>query len=270
MSFRDKEVKQDLNPKFYLSYELDATFPEDWRLEVIINDKGRFELLGRNTDSLIGSTIIDLENRLQGNFRRQTIDALQIYKEYINEILRKESRKEKQDRKLKKEKETLKDEITKHQQTLMNKIPEKPVPVEFRELRHPSKNQAQGIVEMWVEVLSQEEARKTPMARLQQERKDEYEIRLIIWETRDVPILSGKSVDIFVKVQFDPTGWSGGQIEKATDTHYGSTDGRCIFNYRFKFDISTPCEFPRLKFQMYDFGMMNDEAIGESILNLKK
>lgn len=114
MSFRDKEVKQDLNPKFYLSYELDATFPEDWRLEVIINDKGRFELLGRNTDSLIGSTVIDLENRLQGNFRRQTIDALQIYKEYINEILRKESRKEKQDLKLKKEKEALKDEITKH------------------------------------------------------------------------------------------------------------------------------------------------------------
>jgi hypothetical protein len=39
---------------------------------------------------------------------------LQIYKEYINEILRKESRKEKQDLKLKKEKEALKDEITKH------------------------------------------------------------------------------------------------------------------------------------------------------------
>jgi hypothetical protein len=48
----------------------------------------------------------------------------------------------------------------------MNKIPEKPVPVEFRELRHPSKNQAQGIVEMWVEVMTQEEARKTPMTRL--------------------------------------------------------------------------------------------------------
>jgi hypothetical protein len=63
---------------------------------------------------------------------------------------------------------------------------------------------------MWVEVLTKEEARKTPMARLQQERKDEYEIRLIIWETRDVPIINGSSVDIFVKVQFDPTGWSGG------------------------------------------------------------
>lgn len=34
----------------------------------------------------------------------------------------------------------LKDKITKHQQNLMNKIPEKLVPIEFRELRHPSKN----------------------------------------------------------------------------------------------------------------------------------
>jgi hypothetical protein len=34
----------------------------------------------------------------------------------------------------------LKDKITKHQQNLMNKVPEKPVPIEFRELRHPSKN----------------------------------------------------------------------------------------------------------------------------------
>jgi fer-1-like protein 6 len=108
------------------------------------------------------------------------------------------------------------------------------------------------------------------MARLQQERKEEYEIRLIIWETREVPLVNGKSVDIFIKVLFDPTGWAGGLIEKTTDTHYASKDGRGVFNYRFKFDVSTPCEFPRLKFQIFDFGMINDEAIGESILNLKK
>jgi hypothetical protein len=53
---------------------------------------------------------------------------------------------------------------------------------------------------MWVEVLTKEEARKIPMSRLQQERKDEYEIRLIIWETRDVPIVNGNTTDIFVKV----------------------------------------------------------------------
>lgn len=31
---RDKEVRQDLNPKFFRTYEFDANFPEDWKLEV--------------------------------------------------------------------------------------------------------------------------------------------------------------------------------------------------------------------------------------------
>jgi len=30
----DKVIAQDLNPRFYRSYEFDASFPEDWRLEV--------------------------------------------------------------------------------------------------------------------------------------------------------------------------------------------------------------------------------------------
>ena len=144
------------------------------------------------------------------------------------------------------------------------------MPVEFRELRHPLKKQAQGMLEMWVEVLSQEEARRTPMTKLQVQSQEEYEIRLIIWETRDVPLNNGGSVDIYIKVQFDPTGWAGTLVERQTDRHYGSKDGRGVFNYRFKFDVSTPCEFPRLKFQLFDFGMISDESIGESILNLKK
>jgi hypothetical protein len=56
------------------------------------------------------------------------------------------------------------------------------------------------VAEMWIEVLTQEEARKIPMAKLQVQAKDEYEVRLIIWETRDVPLNNGESVDIFVKV----------------------------------------------------------------------
>jgi len=37
------------------------------------------------------------------------------------------------------------------------------IPVEARELTHPSKAQAQGIVEMWAEVLTSEEAPKVPV-----------------------------------------------------------------------------------------------------------
>jgi len=31
---RDKAMDQDLNPQFFRVYELDANFPEDWKLEV--------------------------------------------------------------------------------------------------------------------------------------------------------------------------------------------------------------------------------------------
>lgn len=67
-----------------------------------------------------------------------------------------------------------------------------------------------------------------------------------------MPLNNGETVDVYVRVQFDPTGWSGNLSEKQTDVHYGSKDGRGVFNYRFKFDISIPCEFPRLKFSLYD------------------
>lgn len=31
---RDKEISQDLNPKFYRAYEFDASLPEDWKVEI--------------------------------------------------------------------------------------------------------------------------------------------------------------------------------------------------------------------------------------------
>ena len=61
---RDLDVmEQNINPKYFKIFELDANFPEDWKLEVEIHNKGFMSL----TDSLIGSTVIDLENRLHSN-----------------------------------------------------------------------------------------------------------------------------------------------------------------------------------------------------------
>ena len=65
-----------MNPQFYRSYELDVTFPEDWRLEILIYDKGG--LLG---DNLIGSTVIDLEDRFFGDQLNQSREALEVYRE---------------------------------------------------------------------------------------------------------------------------------------------------------------------------------------------
>jgi hypothetical protein len=60
---RNESVDQNLNPKLFRIYELDAKFPEDWKLEISIWHKS----IASFADQLIGSTTIDLENRLHGN-----------------------------------------------------------------------------------------------------------------------------------------------------------------------------------------------------------
>lgn len=92
---------------------------------------------------------------------------------------------------------------------------------------------------------------------------------MVVWETKNIPLTDGDSVDIFVKCTFDPTGWSEDEVTKMTDTHMHSKDGRGVFNWRMKFDLTVPCDFPRLKFQVLDAGVMGDEAIGETTLSLK-
>ena len=37
---REKNLKATLNPQFYRAYELDASFPDDWKLEIEIYDRG--------------------------------------------------------------------------------------------------------------------------------------------------------------------------------------------------------------------------------------
>ena len=143
------------------------------------------------------------------------------------------------------------------------------VPIEFRELMHPNKQQVQGILECWTEIITQEDSRKIPFSKMKKQQAQLYEIRVVIWETRNIPLTDGDKVDMFIKCTYDPTGWSEDEVTKSTDTHMNSKDGKGVFNYRMKFDLKIPCEFPRLKFQVFDSGVMQDEAIGETTMSLK-
>jgi hypothetical protein len=42
------------------------------------------------------------------------------------------------------------------------------------------------------------------------------------------------------------------------------------FNWRMLFHISLPCEFPRLKFQVFDVTTFGQQIVGENILSLQK
>ena len=75
---RESVINEDLNPEFLKTYELDARMPEDWKLEIALWDKTNIESL----DQLIGTTVIDLENRRHSDLLLQNIKACEL--EQIN------------------------------------------------------------------------------------------------------------------------------------------------------------------------------------------
>lgn len=140
-------VPQNLNPNFFKAYELDAIFPEDWQLQIHLYDH---KALWR--DLLIGSTSIDLEDRLIGHpLKKQLIS----YEVLISKWEREQKEFEKKDDD--DNKKRMQEKISKAT-TLMEAANNKPypAPVEYRSLRNESKNTSQGSIEMFVEVFPAE------------------------------------------------------------------------------------------------------------------
>lgn len=69
----------------------------------------------------------------------------------------------------------------------------------------------------------------------------------------------------------DGDGWSQGSVVKETDTHLGSKDGNCVFNYRLVFPLTLPCSFPRLKIAAFDYAAFSpDESIGSTTIDFSE
>lgn len=163
-------VENTLNPSFFKFYELEADLPQDWRLEINIKSKGTGE-------SLIGSTVIDLENRYLGDVRcRELLQCKSLEEEYMkmfNEDMEEDKRKE-----LNKRLSII--------QLRLKEIEDTKIPVEFRPLFKPNANTAQGVIEMLVEILPMKIAKIKRPLKIEPPPAQEYELRLVLWETRNV------------------------------------------------------------------------------------
>jgi hypothetical protein len=96
-------------------------------------------------------------------------------------------------------------------------------PVEMRTLRTPLSTMSQGKVELWVEMMTPEEARQVPMLDIKPPPPEEFELRVIVWKTEDIPMKTkdGESkVDMKVKVNF--VGYESVQ----SDSGIGGTNNR--------------------------------------------
>eukprot|EP01156_Anaeramoeba_ignava_P017863 Anaeramoba_ignava/a90184_286.p1 GENE.a90184_286~~a90184_286.p1 ORF type:complete len:1304 (+),score=348.32 a90184_286:131-4042(+) len=199
--------KATLRPDFFKCYELPCVIPGNSELTISVFDHN---IVG--SDELIGSTVVDLENRW-------------FCEEWQN----------------------------------LN-----PKPVEYRSLWCPTSTNPQGKVEMWVEILTEEQARNTPQTPLNPPVPENFEIRSVAWNTKDVVFKDKNMSDIFVTCQLND-----GKRQRS-DIHWRSTDGKGSFNWRFVFPVVLPTRVPRIKFQLWDQDILNpNDSIGESLLNLK-
>eukprot|EP01114_Cavostelium_apophysatum_P012665 TRINITY_DN2890_c0_g1_i2.p1 TRINITY_DN2890_c0_g1~~TRINITY_DN2890_c0_g1_i2.p1 ORF type:complete len:2032 (+),score=608.70 TRINITY_DN2890_c0_g1_i2:72-6098(+) len=137
-------------------------------------------------------------------------------------------------------------------------------PMEYRTLWSPSSNSPQGQLKMWVDIMTQEEARRNPPIPIALPVPLEMELRLIVWETKEVVFADKKCSDIFV------TAYPEGQKPQVTDTHWRSEDGKGSFNWRMIFPVTIPSALPKFKLQIWDKDILTpDDAICEANLNLR-
>jgi hypothetical protein len=214
---------------FYKLIEFNAELPGYSQLIINVMDKDDI-----GSDDLIGSTIIDLEDRW---FDKRWQD------------LGKESRDENP--------ETIRWDTK---------------PVEKRSLYVPSSNNAQGVVECWVDILSPAEATAFPPDDVSLPPKQVFEVRVVVWKSRDVPAqdtFGGQNMtDLFIKC------WPEGCKEQETDTHWRSKKGKASFNWRMIFDIelghnSRAMKFPYFHLQSWDRDVIKwNDMIAEGTIDL--
>lgn len=125
-----------------------------------------------------------------------------------------------------------------------NVLPQKPV--ECRTLWSPLSSAPQGQLDLWLDILTHAEAKAHPLVDIAPPPPEEYEIRLIVWQTKEVQFKKRvlKKSDLYVRA------WIEGSPAQKTDKHYRCTEGVASFNWRMKFPVQLPLKYPLLHVQV--------------------
>jgi len=136
-------------------------------------------------------------------------------------------------------------------------------PIEVRTLWHPLSSNAQGQIEMWLDIMTPQEAANTPKVDISPPVPRNFELRMVVWNTKDCAFRDAKMSDIFV------VGYIEGMEPQKTDIHWRSENGEGMFNWRMVFPVTLPYKTPRLKIQLWDKDLLNpNDVIAEASLNL--
>ncbi|XP_064587023.1 fer-1-like protein 5 [Zonotrichia leucophrys gambelii] len=221
---RDQYVPNTLEPVFGRMFELTATIPLEKDLRVTIMDHDKVP-----PDQEIGSTTIDLEDRLLSHHRAHCgLPTLYHTGPGVPERRQPPPRHAGAPR----------ERLALHVLNLCELVPEH---LETRGLQSRARpGLEQGKVQMWVDIFPTSLGPPGPPVNIDPRRAEGYELRCVVWNVRDtepgdINLLGQRMSDIYV------SGWLDGLPEQRqhTDIHYRSLDGRGAFNWRFVF----PFEF---------------------------
>lgn len=212
-TFDDVEMrkKNDLSPRFFKLYELDALLPNDDIFRCTIKNWIGVSI-AMKSDPIIGSSSVDIEDRFWSNKKELNKACYYGLTNYI-----KKSEKELENNKDSTRRQKLKDLEKKIESWYekANYIKKKKQPIEYLPLKQEKSETRVGTVESLLEVMTRQEARVTPKAQLQDTAVQEFEIRLIIWEVNDIPLDGNDNLSLMCKAQVDMEGdIEGVKIEK--------------------------------------------------------
>ncbi|EZA54735.1 Otoferlin [Ooceraea biroi] len=268
ISDRKNYIANQLNPTFGRMFEIEASFPQDYMLVIQVWD---YDIA--TADDLIGETRIDIENRFYSRHRAHCGIA-KVYntggynawrdRERPTQILESLCRKnnlpspEYHEREVNIGRRSFpfdavieRDvEIDREECMALNVLHQwqdfpicgcalVPEHVERRPLFNAKRpGLEQGKLEMWIDMFQTGQLPPKPTVNIAPPIPEEYEIRVIIWNTENIPLVESqfltgeKCSDIYVK------GWILYEHYQKTDIHYNSLNGEGNFNWRFVFRVT--------------------------------
>lgn len=125
---------------------------------------------------------------------------------------------------------------------------------------------SKGALRCWVEILRKKQDLEFPQEEIAANMKERYELRMVIWRTRNVPLVDNDKVKIQVKLRVIE---EGKEVDYETDVHHNSKDGRGIFNWRFVHPYSFPKKVNTIKLMIYNYNVLSaSELLGEKTLDM--
>jgi hypothetical protein len=140
-------------------------------------------------------------------------------------------------------------------------------PIETRPLMHPDFHQPQGFASMWLEIVDKSDKNNLNKYEIGLNPNSKAEIRLIIWETRDIPNMDVEATsDMYVSAFIDA------EAKQSTDVHFRCQTGVGSFNWRMLFPVVLPRKDKSnyLNIQVYDKDYFSaDDYICNATINLE-